>query len=75
MRYEDIKELLDEHPYKPFRVFMTEGKTFDILHRQFAFLMKSRLLVGIPSETPDHAHQCALPHIVRIEELRETGKR
>jgi hypothetical protein len=79
MRYDDIRELLDERPFQPFRIFMSDGKTFDILHPEFAFLMKSRLLVGIPAETPegvpDHAQHCALLHIVRVQELRKNGKR
>jgi hypothetical protein len=79
MRYDDIREVLDERPFKPFRLFMSDGKTFAILHPEFVLLLKSRLLVGVPSETPEgvpeHVQHCALLHIVRTQELRKNGKR
>ncbi len=78
MRYEDMREMLDERPFKPFRIFMSDGKTFDIRHPELVFLLRSRLMVGIPTDdpnVPDHAQHCALLHIVRIQELRKNGRK
>jgi hypothetical protein len=73
MRAEDIKELLETKPFRPFRIFMTDGKTYDIPHPDFVWVLKSRFLVGMDGDTkngiPDRADHCSLLHVVRVEEL------
>ena len=40
MRPEEIRELRDAEPFVPFRICLTDGKFYDIPHRDF--LMISR---------------------------------
>ena len=74
MRPEDIRELLHTEPFKPFRVHLSDGRTFDIHHPEFVFVLRSRLDIGVAdnsgSEFPDRTERCALLHIVSVEELQ-----
>lgn len=74
MRAEDIRELLKKQPFTPFRVCMTDGKTYEIMHPELVFLTKSYLHVTTIQDPttgiPDRVEYAALIHIVRVEELR-----
>lgn len=74
MRAEDIRDLLQKRPFQPFRIYLTDGKSYDITHPEICFLLQSRLDIGVAADPktgiPDHSESAALFHIVRIEELK-----
>jgi hypothetical protein len=74
MTPEDIKLHLHQHPFKPFRIHLSDGRTFDIRHPDFAWVLRSRIEVGLSddpqSTVPDRAEFVSLLHIVSIEELQ-----
>jgi hypothetical protein len=41
MRAEEFKLLLEQKPFVPFRIFVTGGSTYDILHEDFIILSRS----------------------------------
>lgn len=71
MSPEDIKAIRDAQPFVPFRVVFTGGRMVEIPHRDFIFISKRVIEIGlkadpvtaIPSET---IHASPL-HIVRLE--------
>ena len=71
MRPEDIKTIRDAQPFVPFRVVFTDGRMVEIPHRDFIFISKHTIEIGIqpdpvtaiPSET---IHASPL-HVVRLE--------
>lgn len=71
---EDIKKHLQEVPFKPFRLHLTDGRTFDVKHPDFLFVLKSRVIIGLPDQDeltiPDRAEFVSLLHVVSIEELQ-----
>ena len=73
IRAEDVKEHLDTRPFEPFRIVMTDGKTYDVTHPDLCIISRSTLYVGHANPRKpgvaagvDH---CALVHIVRFEPL------
>lgn len=73
MRPESLLEHLNAEPFKPFRIHMTDGKTFDLTHPDQAIVTMDKVLIGVNPRPPGvfhHAEHCALIHIARIEELQ-----
>jgi len=77
MRPDDILEFLRRRPFEPFRIYATDGRTYDVLHPDQAIVLRSRVIlpVGGDSLVPDHAEHLALVHIVRIEEISSPSHR
>lgn len=73
MRPEDVAEHLTQRPFEPFRIFMSDGKTFDIRHRELCMVGGTTAYVGIPDRklrgVAMQVVHCALVHMTRIEPL------
>jgi len=40
MRAEDMQKMLKQQPFKPFRIYMSDGSRYDIKHPEVAFLTR-----------------------------------
>ena len=72
MRAEDIVGLIKAQPFAPFRVHLTDGRTYDIDHPELVRVSRTYLEIGIPSRREgimDRFELCSLLHIVRIDYL------
>ena len=71
MRPEDLFELLRTRPFQPFRLFATDGRTYDVRHPDQALVLRSRVILPLPSgnSIPEGLEHLALLHIVRAEVL------
>jgi hypothetical protein len=68
-----IKKLMDTNPFKPFRLCMSDGKTYDIPNHDAAFVTRNFIEVGIdpaPNGIAENLDRCAIIHITRIEDLQ-----
>ena len=79
MRPEDVREHLHQQPFEPFRIYMSDGATFDVDHPEMCMVGRSTIYVGVPDPKKRWmvirlAH-CALIHITRIEPLNDRSKR
>ena len=70
MKPEDIKALLDATPFVPFNLHLSDGRTIKIDNRDFVWVGRHRLTIGIPSEDRliDREERVSLLHIVSVEE-------
>lgn len=72
MTVQTYRELLNQQPFKPFRLIMSSGESFDVRHPEMAWLTRTDILVGI-DETDDHVpgefRICSLLHVATIEPL------
>jgi hypothetical protein len=67
-----LKERMDAQLFKPFRVCMSDGKSFDITHHDMAFVKANTLEIGIELNArgfAEHCAECAYIHITRIEDI------
>jgi hypothetical protein len=72
MTLQTFRELLNQRPFKPFRLVMSSGQTYDIRHPETALLTRSSILVGIDEAddgVPAEFKICSLLHVATIEPL------
>ena len=80
MTVQTFKQLLGERPFKPFRLVMSSGQTYEVRHPEMAWLTRSDILVGV-DETEDGVPAefkiCSLLHVTAIEPIsaRSNGTR
>lgn len=77
MRYQELYETLHKLPFEPFRLQLSNGQSHMIQHKDFAWLTRSTLYVGLPSgddEVPDRAIQCDLLHVVAVEPVNGSNR-
>lgn len=80
MRPEDILELLRAQPFEPFRLYVSDGVSYDIRHPDMAIVQRSKVVVGVPGPAgPDgpmeRAVNVALVHITRTEAINGSAAR
>jgi len=80
MRQADHPKLMiveDAEPFVPFRINMSDGKSYDIRHPELALVFPRHVVVAVPSEhragLMQDLHYCAILHITRLEALADTG--
>jgi hypothetical protein len=78
MRPQDLLDMLRTRPFRPFRIHMTDGRTYDVVHPEAVFVLKSRAIVGLRPDpetgVPDRSEDIALLHIVRTSEIPALGQ-
>jgi hypothetical protein len=70
---EQIKKMMGATPFKPFRICMSDGKTYDITNHDVALVTRQYIEVGIdrdPHGIAADIDRCAIIHITRIQDLQ-----
>jgi hypothetical protein len=72
MKVQTFRELLSQRPFRPFRLVLSSGQTYEVRHPEMAFLTRTDLLVGV-GETdegvPAEFRICSLLHVASIEPI------
>jgi hypothetical protein len=74
VRPEDIREYLRRRPFQPFRLTLTDGRTYDVTHPELAMVGRSSVLVGLkPAQEAepifDRAVDVSLLRIMQIGKI------
>jgi hypothetical protein len=71
MSPQDLLELLRARPFVPFRIYSTDGRTYDVRHPDQALVLRNRVILPSPPTNgiPETLEHLSLIHIVRAEEL------
>ncbi|HWG41451.1 MAG TPA: hypothetical protein VN688_01605 [Gemmataceae bacterium] len=71
MQQEDVEKKVRQRPFKPFRLYLTDGSTYEVRHPELIMLGRRYLVLGIaadPSQTVfDQSVDIDLFHIVRMD--------
>ncbi len=72
MRSDDILSFVRTQPFRPFRLTLTDGRTYDIGHPELAMVGRSTVTVGIPvpderEPVYDRLVTVSLLHVMQIE--------
>jgi len=72
MRPEDLRQFLRQQPFRPFRLTLTDGRTYDIRHPELVALGRSSLFIGFPRPDDaepvyDHYVIVSLLHVMQAE--------
>jgi len=74
----EIKRLLDERPFTPFRIVMSSGDRYDVRHPEQAFVTKARIYVGLRPDMkgiPEDSEICSVLHIASVEPIRSARRK
>ena len=47
MTLQSFRELLSQPPFRPFRIVMSSGQTYDVRHPEVAMLTRTDMLIGV----------------------------
>lgn len=76
MTVQTFRELLTQRPFRPFRLVMSSGQTYDVRHPEMAMLTRTSILVGIDETdegVPAEFKICSLLHVTAVEPV-DTGE-
>ncbi len=76
MTVQAFRNLLEERPFKPFRLVMSSGQCYEVRHPEMAMLTKSDILVGIDIEAdgvPAEFKICSMLHVTAVEPIEPTA--
>lgn len=72
MTVQTFQELLGQRPFRPFRLVMSSGETYEVRHPEMAMLTRADMLVGTDvaeDGVPAEFKICSLLHVTAIEPL------
>ncbi len=74
MRPQDVRDHIRTEPFRPFRVTLTDGRTYDVVHPELAMVGHSIVAIGLPSRNAaepvfDRLVTVSLLHIMQIEPI------
>jgi len=79
MPLEDLQRKLHARPFRPFRIHLSDGAAYDVMHPELLLLGRRSLVLGLasrPEETVyDRTIDIDLIHIVRMEQIDVTAPR
>jgi hypothetical protein len=75
MTLQTFRDLLKQRPFKPFRLVMSSGQTYEVRHPEMAMLTRTDILVGVDEGedgVPAEFKICLLLHVATVEPLTTT---
>ena len=70
MTTQTFRELLTQRPFRPFRLVMSSGQSYEVRHPEMAMLTRSDMLVGVGEAddgVPAEFRICSLLHVTAVE--------
>ena len=68
-----IRQHLEDRPFKPFRLFLSDGSRHEVPHPEFAWVFGSTVFVGVSASsgkvTEEFVKQLSILHITRVEPI------
>ncbi len=72
MTLQSVRDLLTLRPFRPFRLIMSSGHSYEVSHPEMVMLTRSDMLVGVGGSDdgiPAEFRICPLLHIATTEPL------
>ena len=74
MRPEDFRDQLRKQPFQPFRLTLTDGRTYEVRHPELAMVGRTTVIIGLarpdePEPVFDRQVTVSLLHIMQIEPI------
>ncbi len=75
MTFDDLAEHVNRRPFIPFRLYLTDGMSFDVRHPELFMLGRRSVLIGLAADPAqkfyDRSTMVDLLHIMRTEPLAQ----
>lgn len=73
MTAEDLIELLEERPFKPLRIGLDDGRSYEVRHPEMAIVTPALVAIGVSkdngSRLAERVTHCSIAHIVEAEPM------
>jgi hypothetical protein len=72
MSPEAIQEHLRQQPFEPFRIFVSDGASYDVCHPEMMLVSRRKIIIALPKPGEEVARTvvyCDPLHITRIEPI------
>lgn len=69
MRPEDLLYWLKAQPFRPFRITLVNGESYEVRHPEFVKLMKTSLVYFTPSSDPDVFERGTMLGLLLIQKI------
>jgi hypothetical protein len=73
MRSEELLEIIQTRPFKPYRFTFTTGETYDLTHPEMMIVGRSLVTLGRPNPTDtriaDGVFHVSLLHLLKVEPI------
>ena len=69
---EQLRERMNENPFRPFRINLSDGRSFIVPNHDVALVKRNSIMVGIDLDSRSFAQkyvECAILHITSIEDV------
>jgi hypothetical protein len=69
---QQLRERMEEGPFCPFRIKMSNGDTYDLRHRETAWVLRNAIEIGLDPDAEglvSHTRRCAILHIASLEDI------
>lgn len=76
MTLQTFRELMATQPFRPFRLVMSSGQSYEVRHPEMAMLTRTSILVGIDiadDGVPAEFKICSLLHVTAVEPINATA--
>jgi hypothetical protein len=67
-----LRDHMNENPFRPFRVNLSDGRSFEVLNHDMAFVKRNSIEIGINLDSRSFAQkyvECAILQITSIEDI------
>jgi hypothetical protein len=78
MGADEIRKHLRKQPFQPFRLFISDGATYDVRHPEMFYVSRSEVVIGLDADDaglPEQSAYVAPMHVTRIEPIKGKPKR
>ncbi len=72
MRADELRAHLRRRPFRPIRVYISDGSSYDVRHPELMFVTRSEVVIALDpgnDAVPERSVYCDPVHITRIEPL------
>jgi hypothetical protein len=73
MTADTLREILKRQPFEPFRVVMSSGESYNVMHPEMAFVTAKALILALPDASITDGERlafCSYLHLAHVETLR-----
>ena len=68
-----LKERMQEKPFRPFRIKISNGESYDLKNQDAAWVLRNAVAIGMDPDTDgfvSNTRRCAILHIASIEDIQ-----
>ena len=72
MRPDEIRGHLRREPFRPIRIYISDGSSYDVRHPELMFVSRAKVVIGLDAgddELPERSVYCDPLRITRIQPL------